>query len=80
MAEVYATGPNGERYKRKADYQAERATKAKSARQRERRVYSSIRGLAGGMAIAGGAAALSNENEDDNRKKKRKKSAEYRSY
>lgn len=71
MAEVYATGPNGERYKRKADYQAGRATKAKSARQRERRVYSSIRGLAGAMAIAGGAA-LSNENEEDNRKKKRR--------
>lgn len=45
MAEVYATGPNGERYKRKADYQAGRATKAKSARQRERRVYSRLRNI-----------------------------------
>lgn len=45
MAEVYAIGPNGERYKRKADYQAGRATKAKSARQRERRVYSRLRNI-----------------------------------
>ena len=43
MAEVYAIGPNGERYKRKADYQAGRATKSKSARQRDRRVYRNIR-------------------------------------
>lgn len=43
MAEVYATGQNGERYRLKADYLAGRATKSKSARQRERRVYRNIR-------------------------------------
>lgn len=38
MPEPYATGPNGERYMRKADYQAARSRRQSSANRRRNRV------------------------------------------